>query len=429
MYLEYLMTNYYDILGINKTADDKELKKAYRKLALKWHPDKHSVNKSTAEAKFKKISEAYSILSDKNKRKIYDQYGKEGLDNIGGGFNPDDIFKKFFGGMGGMAGMGDMGDLGEAMGGGFAGAFGGSMFGNMSEMFQQNKTKGADKKTEINISISDMMNGCRKIFDISHKIHCLKCNGSGLKENSKPNTCPICQGSGVCNIMRQIGPMQINQQVKCNNCSGKGVIISEIDKCEVCFGKKLISTAEKVTINIPKGAKQGEHIIVKNMSDAEEDKPEIGDLILIFREKNSQYESRIGNNLIVNQSIFLSEALTGLNRVYHHPNKNKINIRYDNVITPESKFVINNLGFFDKNTNKNGDLIFNFTIIFPEKKELDLKRCEIIKRIFPMRKQDKTDNLEIYNLQKTDEDISINNLADDACPHNNDEPPSQCVQQ
>ena len=426
MYLEYLMTEYYDILGVNRNADDKELKKAYRKLALKWHPDKHTVNKSKAESEFKKISEAYSVLSDKNKRQIYDQYGKEGLNNIGGGFNPEDIFKKFFGGMGGMSGMGG---LGETMGGGFAGAFGSSMFGNMSEMFQQNQTKGSNKKSEINISISDMMNGISKTFNISHKVHCLRCNGSGLKKGCMPKTCPTCQGSGICNVMRQIGPMQINQQIRCNNCNGKGVIISESDKCEVCFGKKIIGTTEKVTIDIPKGAKQGEHIIIKNMADAEEDKPEIGDLILIFREKNSKYESRIGNNLVVKQSIFLSEALTGLNRVYHHPNKNKINIRYNDIITPESKFIINNLGFYDKNTNKSGDLIFNFNIIFPEKKQLDPKRCEIIKRIFPMRKPNEIDNLEIYSLQKTEEDISVNHIANNEFVDNDDEHQSQCVQQ
>lgn len=426
MYLEYLMTEYYDILGVNRDADDKELKKAYRKLALKWHPDKHTVNKGTAEAEFKKISEAYSVLSDKNKRQIYDQYGKEGLDNISGGFNPEDIFKKFFGGMGDIGGMGG---LGETMGGGFAGAFGGSMFGNMSEMFQQNKTKGPNKKSEINISISDMMNGISKIFNVSHKIHCLKCNGTGLRKGCMPKTCSKCQGSGICNIMRQIGPMQINQQVRCDNCNGKGVIILESDKCEVCAGTKLISTTEKVTINIPKGAKQGDNIVIKNMADADEDKPEIGDLILIFREKNSKYESRIGNNLVVKQSIFLSEALTGLNRVYHHPNKNKINIKYSDIITPDSKFTIRNLGFYDKNTNKTGDLIFNFNIIFPEKEEIDPKRCEIIKRIFPMRKPDVIDNLEIYNLQKTDEDISINKLVDDEFSTNEEEHSQQCVQQ
>mgnify|MGYP001316632967 CR=1 FL=1 len=415
------MTEYYDILGVNRTADDKELKKAYRKLALKWHPDKHSENKDKAESEFKKISEAYSVLSDKNKRQVYDQYGKEGLDNIGGGFNPDDIFKKFFGGMGG--------GLGETMSGGFAGAFGSSMFGNMSEMFQQNQTKGSDKRSEINISISDMMNGSNKVFNISHKVHCLKCTGSGIKDGSKPNTCPTCQGSGICNVVRQLGPMQMNQQFPCNNCNGKGVIVSESDKCEVCAGKKLISTTEKISITIPKGAKQGENVIVKNMADAVEDKPEIGDLILIFREKNSKYESRIGNNLVVKQSIFLSEALTGLNRIYHHPNKNKINIKYDDIITPESKFIVNNLGFYDKNTNKTGDLIFIFNIIFPVKKELDSKRCEIIKRIFPMRKPDEIDNLEIYSLQKTDEDTSVNHLADDKFTNDDEEHPQQCVQQ
>ena len=197
--------------------------------------------------------------------------------------------------------------------------------------------------------------------------------------------------------------------------------------CEVCAGKKLISTTEKVTINIPKGAKQGDNIVIKNMADADEDKPEIGDLILIFKEKHSKYESRIGNNLIVRQSIFLSEALTGLNRVYHHPNKNKINIKYSDIITPDSKFTINNLGFYDKNTNKTGDLIFNFNIIFPEKEELDPKRCEIIKRIFPKRKPDEIDNLKIYNLQKTDANLSVDDLADDEFANNEEGHSQQCI--
>ena len=413
------MTEYYDILNVTRNVDDKELKKKYRQLALKWHPDKHTENKKQAEDKFKQINEAYSVLSDKNKRNIYDKYGKDGLDNTSGGINPDDIFKNFFGGMGG--------GFGDSMRGGFAGAFGSSMFGNISEMYNQNQTKSSDKHIEIDISISDMMNGNNKTFNISHKISCVKCNGGGLRDGSMPETCTTCQGSGICNIKRQIGPMLINQQISCSNCNGKGVIISESDKCEVCSGNKLINTTEQISINIPKGSKQGENVVVKNMADAEEDKSEIGDLYLLFREKNSKYESRTGNNLIVKQSILLSEALTGLDIVYHHPDKNKINIKYTDIITPESKFIIHNLGFYSKNTNTRGDLIFDFNIIFPKK--LDAKRCEIVKRVLSTRKSEDTNNLEIYNLQKITEDTSSACFVDNEVINDNDEHQQQCVHQ
>ena len=331
-------------------------------------------------------------MSDSNKRDIYDKYGKEGLENHGSGINPNDIFQQFFGGMpGGFGGM--------------AGGLGGGVFGEMFTRGHQQR-KSPDKRIEIALSIPEMINGSKRVFNISHKIHCKKCNGNGLKEGASVSTCTNCSGAGICQVVRQIGPMRMNQQFPCNVCNGEGAIINNIDKCTKCDGKKITSITEQISIKIDKGSRQGEYIMLRDMADATENTNETGDLYLIFKEIPSKYMSRKDDNLIVKQSILLSDALTGLSIVYLHPDNEKILIEYNDIIKPDSVFILKNKGFYNKKTSNIGDLIFNFEIIFPKK--LDTTRKDLIKKLLPKRPVENTEKMECYTIEPANIDISPN---------------------
>ena len=391
------MSDYYKILGVEKSATDNEIKKAYHKLSLKWHPDKNK--DSGAADKFKEIGEAYSVLSDKEKRGIYDKFGKSGLDNNGMGaqVNPEDIFKSFFGGsgFGGFAGMPGMGGI-PGMGG---------MFGNMQ---QQTNRKGPSKKFEVNLSIEDMMNGTVKKFNITRNVKCNDCNGNGCKEGRSASRCNECNGTGVVTMTRQMGPMISRQSFPCNSCRGKGTWINPGDRCISCRGEKYVSKKEYIEIPVERGTTEGEYLVVGGKGDEGDGYIETGDIVFIFKEKNDKMRSRIGNNLILNIPILLSEALCGISSTIKHPSGKNIGIKCDYIIKPNTKHIVKGLGF-TKNSST-GDLILNFDIIFPDK--LDEQRTELLNKLLPKRK--KANNIlpgvSIYNLEKFEEDLTRDNL-------------------
>jgi len=418
------MGDYYKILEVDKNIDEKDLKKAYRKLSLKWHPDKNPDNKEVAEKKFKDINEAYNVLSDKNKREIYDKFGKQGLENNGMGadINPNDIFKQFFGG--GMPGMpGGMG--------GMFGNFGVNINNNVN-MNRQVRRKGQDKKIELVIGINEMMNGATKRFNLTRNIKCQKCDGSGMKEGKSTNNCNKCNGKGVCTITHQMGPMITQQSFTCNVCGGKGQSILDSDKCVSCMGNKFVKSTEQITVNIAKGSKQGDYVILENKSDEMENVIEAGDLYFIFKINQTNECMRIDDDLVIKKQILLSEALSGLSVIYDHPNGEKIVIEYDDIITSDNKFKLNNLGFYNRNNGKTGKLIFTFDIIFPKK--LDNQRKELLKKLLPKRKDEQgKEKLNQYRLEKTNIDLNANNIRnidfDDENFGNPLEGRPECVQQ
>ena len=401
------MSDYYKLLGVEKNASDSEIKKAYHKLSLKWHPDK---NKDPgAGDKFKEISEAYSVLSDSEKRKIYDTYGKAGLDSNGMGqqVNPEDIFKSFFGG-GGLGSFGGIPGMGN-------------MFGNMQNQTQR---KGPSKKFEINLSVEDMMNGTVKKFNITRNVKCTDCNGDGCKQGKSSNRCNQCNGSGVVTVTRQMGPMISRQSFPCNSCKGKGTWINPGDRCVNCKGNKYAPTKEYIEIPIERGTSDGEYFVVNGKGDEGEGYLQTGDIIFIFREKKDKSRSRIGNNLILNIPILLSEALCGICSTIKHPSGSNIGIKCDYIIKPNTKHIIKGLGFTKNNSV--GDLIINFDIIFPDK--LDDQRSELLNKLLPKRK--KLNNIlpgvSTFNLEKLEDDLKCENLNE----NNIDEGgPPDCVTQ
>ena len=258
------MSDYYTILGLQKNANDNEIKKAYRKLAMKYHPDKNPDNKE-AEEKFKEISEAYSVLSDPEKRKIYDKYGKEGLNPQGGmNFDPGDIFRQFFGNFGNDDG--DYEDFGPF--GGFGNFFERSSFRNNS---QPKKQKGRDIIVGLKVELKDLYVG--KIFKrkVTHERVCKACEGTGSKDKIKPTICNECNGRGIKMTVHRQGFAQIMQQSPCNKCSGTGKYSKIINKCLKCKGNKTISEEKILEIKINPGTEENERIIFKGEADEQPD--------------------------------------------------------------------------------------------------------------------------------------------------------------
>ena len=404
---------YYNVLGVSKDSSEKDIKKAYRKLSLKWHPDKNN-NSDESKAKFQEIGEAYGVLGDPEKKQIYDKYGKQGLENAqngGPGINPNDIFAQFFGG-------------GSPFGGGPFGGMpfgGGNPFGHPRQ--QQHRDIGNDKKVEIGISIPEMMNGCIKKLNLTRKVFCKKCDGRGVKKGARDSTCRKCHGSGVCSVIRQMGPMQMQQQFTCDVCNGTGQTIRPQDKCPYCNGRKIVSESEIIKVTIEKGSKEGEYVQLVEKADVQENCSKAGDLFLIFKERPHHSMTRQNDDLIVKQPILLSEALSGLSLVFNHPSNEKIVVEYNDIIRQNSRFKIDGKGFFNRTRHRYGDLIFLFEIVFPT--NLDNQRKELLKKILPKRKKEDDSNLACYQLEKTNIDIKPPNMKEEYEEINHNE----CVQQ
>ena len=244
--------DYYEVLGVDKNADDATIKKAYRQLAKKYHPDLNPGDKQ-AESKFKEVNEAYEVLSDSEKKSRYDQFGHAGVDpNFGAG------------GAGGgfQGGFGDFGDIfSDLFGGGFSGFGGGGRRSNPNA-----PRRGADVAARITISFEEAAKGCTKNIKVSHIETCSACGGSGAKAGTSPKTCPVCNGSGS-QVVQQRTPFGVMQtQTTCSNCSGTGKIIET--PCEKCSGKGRVRITREHTVNIPAGIDDMQMLNVRGQGDA-----------------------------------------------------------------------------------------------------------------------------------------------------------------
>ena len=352
--------NYYEILNVSKNATEDEIKKAYKKLAIKWHPDKNPDNKEEAEMKFKEISEAYQILSDPQKKEIYDTYGEEGLRNDGMGgspFNsPDDIFKMFFSGRSPFSNN-DNDDF----------------FGN------RRQTKKTDPKVvNIPVSLKDFYNGSKKKITIKVKENCKKCNGYG---GLNIKNCLDCNGNGIKIMNRMIGPGMIQRiQTMCPTCNGKKKSIE--NKCNQCNGIGCMNVEKPFLVIIEPGSLNDDQKIFENMGDENlnEDK---GDVIFILKEDNKSIFIRFGNDLVYNCQITLGDSLIGVDINFNDLNDNIISYKENNIIENNGYNLLKNKGMPVKNSNKYGDLYIVYKIIYPKKFLTDIEK-DSIKRILPI---------------------------------------------
>jgi len=279
--------DYYEILGVSKSASDAEIKKAYRVLAKKYHPDVNPGN-AESEAKFKEANEAYAILSDSQQRAKYDQFGHAAFENGGGGQ--------------GFSGF-DFGSFGDIFDTFFGGGFG------SSRSSRTGPVKGADLKYVLDVTFEEAVFGVEKEIKVNRKENCEKCNGSGVKEGSKPQTCSHCNGSGQVQIKQRTPFGQFVSVKTCDVCGGDGKII--VDPCAKCNGKGSLNKDVNIEINVPAGIDDGQHISLRGQGEPGLRGGPSGNLYILIRVKNHPIFNREGTNIYCEFPITFVQAALG----------------------------------------------------------------------------------------------------------------------
>lgn len=287
--------DFYEVLGVSKTATDEELKKAYRKLAKKYHPDMNPGDKE-AEAKFKEVNEAYEVLSDKDKRAKYDQFGHAGVDpNFGaGGYG------------GGGFDMGDI-DLGDLFGSFFGGGFGGGGFGGQQRA--NAPQRGESLRANLTISFEEAAFGCKKEIELTRTEECQDCHGSGCQPGTTAEVCPDCRGAGVVRIQRGGGGFAFTSTAPCQRCRGTGKIVHS--PCKSCGGAGAVRKKRRIEVNIPAGINEGQAISVRGQGNAGKNGGPSGDLIVGIRIRPSSIFQREGNTVLYEQTVSFYQATMG----------------------------------------------------------------------------------------------------------------------
>lgn len=351
-------TAFYDVLGVKPSATADEIKKAYRKLALKYHPDKNPEDPE----KFKHISQAYEVLSDPKKREIYDKGGEEAIKGggSGGGFDfhsPMDIFDMFFGG-GGRA-------------------------------RQRAPQKGKDVIHQLRVSLEDLYNGTTRKLSLKKKVICAKCEGKGGKEGAVEK-CPNCKGSGMQVHIRQLGPGMVQQiQSVCGECSGKGERINPKLRCKVCLGKKVVDDHKILEVHVDKGMKDGENIRFSGEGD-QEPGLEPGDIIIVLDEKEHKTFRRNGIDLITEMDLQLVEALCGFHKTIETLDNRTLVIMNlpGEVIKPnEIKCILNEGMPIYRDPLVKGRMIIKFNVIFPPPGSIPTEKLSELEKCLPPREE------------------------------------------
>lgn len=342
--------DYYEVLGVSKSATEEELKKSYRKLALKYHPDRNPDDKESEE-KFKEAAEAYEVLSNKDKKQKYDQFGHAGVDGqgFGGGgqnMNMDDIFSMFgdiFGGFGG---------------GGFSGGFGGQRSRGGRRV-----NKGSSLRIKVKLSLEDIEKGVEKKIKVNKYVTCKTCHGSGAKEGSDSTTCTQCSGSGyITQVQRTIlGNMQT--QAVCPTCGGEGKIIKE--KCTSCHGDGIVKQEEVITINIPAGVADGMQISFSGLGNAGARNGVNGDLIVSVEELPHEDFERDGNNVCHQTYITVSDAILGTT-IEVPTLGGKAKFKIEQGMTSGKVYRLRGKGLPDVNGSGRGDILVRVDVWIPK---------------------------------------------------------------
>ncbi|KAJ7950847.1 DNAJ protein [Quillaja saponaria] len=368
-------TKYYEILGVSKSASQDELKKAYRKAAIKNHPDKGG-----DPEKFKELAQAYEVLSDPEKRELYDEYGEDALkEGMGGGgpsHSPFDIFESFFGG----------------------GAFGGG-----ASSRRRRQKHGEDVVHTLKVSLEDLYNGTTKKLSLSRNILCPRCKGKGSKSGVS-GTCHGCQGTGMKITTRQIGLGMIQQmQHVCPDCRGSGEVINDRDKCPQCKGNKVTQEKKAMEVHVEKGMQHDQKVVFEGQADEAPDTI-TGDIVFVLQLKEHPRFKRTHDDLYVEHNLSLTEALCGFQFVLNHLDGRQLLIKSNpgEIIKPGQYKAINDEGMPQHNRPfMKGRLYIHFNVDFPEVGVLAPEQCRALETILPQKSSKQLTDMELDDCEET----------------------------
>ncbi len=356
--------DYYEVLGIQKNASKDDLKKAYRKLAMQYHPDRNPGDKESEE-KFKEAAEAYEILSNDEKRARYDRYGHEGV--RGNGF--------------GSQGFSDINDIFSH----FSDIFGGGssifddFFGAGSQRGRQRRgtgTPGSDLRVNLKLTLEEIAEGVNKKIKIKKQIRCDKCNGTGAEPGTSKKTCPICHGSGeIKSVSRSVFGQFVNIQ-PCNNCNGEGEVVDT--PCKKCMGDGRISDEVTVSIDVPAGVHEGSYMTLRGEGNMGKRGGSAGDIIVVFKEQEHEYFIREEDDILYDLTITFPEAALGTE--VDVPTLNgKARLKIDSGTPPGKLLKMRDKGIRHLNHSGRGDQIVRISIDVPKK--ITSKEKELLKEL------------------------------------------------
>lgn len=349
--------DYYEVLGVEKTATADEIKKAYRKKAIQYHPDKNPGDKE-AEEKFKEAAEAYDVLSNPDKRARYDQFGHAGMggaagggfEGFGQGMSMDDIFSMF-------------GDIFGGHGGGFGGGFG---FGGGSRSSQR-KYRGSDLRVKVKLNLKEVSTGVEKKFKLKKYVTCQHCHGSGAEGTGGTETCPTCHGTGSITRTQQSIFGMVQSQSVCPQCNGEGKIIK--NKCKVCSGEGIVYGEEVVEVKIPAGVAEGMQLSVNGKGNAGKHNGVAGDLLVVIEEEVHPDLIRDENDLIYNLLLSIPTATLG-GTVEIPTIDSKVKVKIEPGTQPGKVLRLRGKGLPNVNSygysSGTGDLLVNVSVYVPE---------------------------------------------------------------
>ncbi|KAL9296930.1 hypothetical protein ACSQ67_022826 [Phaseolus vulgaris] len=366
-------TRYYEILGVSKNASQDDLKKAYKKAAIKNHPDKGG-----DPEKFKELAQAYEVLSDPEKREVYDQYGedalKEGMGG-GGGHDPFDIFSSFFGG--------------------------GSPFGSGGSSRGRRQRRGEDVVHPLKVSLEDLYLGTSKKLSLSRNVICSKCTGKGSKSGASMK-CAGCQGTGMKVSIRHLGPSMIQQmQHACNECKGTGETINDRDRCPLCKGEKVVQEKKVLEVIVEKGMQNGQKITFPGEADEAPDTI-TGDIVFVLQQKEHPKFRRKAEDLFVEHTLSLTEALCGFQFVLTHLDSRQLLIKSNpgEVVKPDSYKAINDEGMpMYQRPFMKGKLYLHFTVEFPD--FLNPEQVKALEAVLPPKQPSQLTDMELDECEET----------------------------
>ena len=340
--------DYYEILDVSKSATAEEIKKAYRKKAIQYHPDKNPGDEE-AEDKFKEAAEAYEVLSDENKRARYDRYGHAGVGSsaaggYGGGMSMDDIFSQF----------------GDIFGGHFSG-FGG--FGGFGSSRGKRTNRGSDLRVKVKLNLKEILNGVEKKIKVKKYVTCSPCKGNGSENGDSVSTCSTCNGSGVVTRVANTILGQMQTSSTCPSCNGEGKTISK--KCSYCNGEGIVRDEEIISIRIPAGVAEGMQLSMSGKGNAARRGGVNGDLLIVIEEEEDPNLIRDENDVIYN--LFLSFPMAALGGTVEVPTIDGIaKVKIDPGTQPGKVLRLRNKGLPPVNGFGKGDQLINVNVYIPE---------------------------------------------------------------